>query len=55
MVESLGATTSDSVTHHTSYLVVGQDPGATKLRKANMLGIKTISEEEFLKLLEDNK
>ncbi|MGC8677274.1 MAG: NAD-dependent DNA ligase LigA [Hydrogenobaculum sp.] len=55
MVESLGATTSDSVTHHTSYLVVGQNPGATKLRKANMLGIKTINEEEFLKLLEDSK
>ncbi len=55
MVESLGASTSDSVSHHTSYLVVGQDPGATKLRKATMLGVKTINEEEFLKLLEESK
>ncbi|MFB0556902.1 MAG: BRCT domain-containing protein, partial [Dehalococcoidia bacterium] len=38
------------VTKETSYLVVGVDPGS-KLAKAQKLGIKTLSETEFLKLL----
>lgn len=51
MVEALGGITSDSVSKHTSYLVIGQDPGSTKLRKANTYNIKTITEEEFLRLI----
>ncbi len=47
MVEALGGSASESVTHRTTYVVVGQDPGATKLRKANSLGVKTLTEEEF--------
>ncbi len=52
IVESFGANVSESISKHTSYLVVGQDPGSTKLRKANSIGIKTITEEEFLKMIE---
>ncbi len=51
IVESLGGIFSNSVTSKTTYLVVGKDPGRTKLSKAKRLGIKTISEEEFLEII----
>ena len=53
IVERLGGVFSNSVTSKTTYLVVGKDPGRTKLTKAKRLGIKTISEEEFLKMIKD--
>ncbi len=51
IVESLGGTFSNSVSSKTTYLVVGKDPGRTKLQKAQRLGVKTISEEEFIKMV----
>jgi len=39
------------VTKKTSYVVVGADPGS-KLAKAEKLGTKTLSEAEFLELLD---
>ncbi len=40
-----------SLSKQTDYLVVGQEPGSTKLAKAKELGVKTISEKEFFNLL----
>jgi DNA ligase (NAD+) len=50
-VKALGGTTKENVTQKTTYLVVGADPGS-KLARARALGIEELSEEEFLKLLE---
>ncbi|HSR13470.1 MAG TPA: BRCT domain-containing protein, partial [Thermodesulfobacteriota bacterium] len=49
-VESLGGRASSSVSKKTDYVVVGEDPGS-KYEKAKQLGVKTISEEEFAKML----
>ncbi|WP_457601603.1 NAD-dependent DNA ligase LigA [Hydrogenivirga sp.] len=53
LVESLGGVFANTVTSKTTYLVVGEEPGRTKVNRAKQLGTKTISEEEFLKLIED--
>jgi len=47
---ALGGRTSDSVSKKTDYLVVGLDPGS-KLKKAQTLGVKILTEEEFEKLI----
>jgi len=52
-VKALGGQAGSDVTKETSYLVVGVDPGS-KLAKAEKLGIKTLSEAEFLELLSQN-
>jgi BRCT domain type II-containing protein len=39
------------VTSKTDYLVAGENMGPAKLQKANELGIKILSEEEFLALI----
>ena len=51
-VKALGGTTKDNVTKQTAYLVVGSDPGGSKLGHAQALGTKQLTEEEFLRLLE---
>ncbi|MDI6733840.1 MAG: NAD-dependent DNA ligase LigA, partial [Planctomycetota bacterium] len=50
LVEEQGGKTADSVSRKVDYVVVGKEAG-TKLQKARELGIKTISEDEFLSLL----
>jgi DNA ligase (NAD+) len=50
-IKALGGKAGSDVTMKTSYVVVGADPGS-KLAKAQKLGIKTLSEAEFLKLLD---
>jgi DNA ligase (NAD+) len=53
IVETLGGQFSNSVTSKTTYLVVGEEPGRTKLQKAQKLKtVEVINEDEFLKLLE---
>ena len=49
LVRSLGGTVSSSVSKKTSYVVAGKDPGS-KFDSAKKLGVKVITEQEFLKL-----
>jgi len=49
-IKALGGTAKSDVTHKTTYLVVGAEPGS-KLARAQALGIKPLTEEEFLKLV----
>jgi DNA ligase (NAD+) len=49
-VRELGGEVTESVSKRVSYVVVGKEPGS-KLEKAKKLGVKTITEKEFLELL----
>jgi DNA ligase (NAD+) len=50
LVESSGGLTVSSVSKKVDYVVVGEDPGS-KFDKAKELGIKTLTEEEFKKMI----
>jgi DNA ligase (NAD+) len=50
LVKRLGGKVSDSVSRKTDFVVVGKEPGS-KYEKALSLGIKMLTEEEFIKLL----
>ncbi len=52
-IRALGGKASSDVTKKTNYVVVGAAPGS-KLAKAEKLGIKILSEAEFLELLNQN-
>ncbi len=49
-IQELGGKTSESISREVDYLVVGSDPGS-KLVKAKKLGLKILSEKEFLKII----
>ncbi len=46
-----GATVTDSVSKKTDFLIVGEDAGS-KLDKARTLNVKTLTEAEFMRMLE---
>ncbi|MCS7249996.1 MAG: NAD-dependent DNA ligase LigA [candidate division WOR-3 bacterium] len=50
LILSLGGNVGTSVSKKTDYLICGADPGS-KLDKAKELGVKIISEEEFLEMI----
>ncbi len=50
LVRNLGGRATSSVSKKTDYLVAGENPGS-KLAKAEKLGIKIISEEDFLAIV----
>ena len=49
-IRLLGGKVTESVSKKTSFVVAGSDPGS-KLAKAQKLGVKILSEHDFLKLL----
>jgi DNA ligase (NAD+) len=51
-LEQLGAKVTDSVSTKTTGLVVGDDPGASKLAKAESAGVQILSEDDLMTLLE---
>ncbi|HEX3006593.1 MAG TPA: NAD-dependent DNA ligase LigA [Bacteroidales bacterium] len=52
LIEKHGGKTASGVSAKTTYLLAGEKPGPDKIQKAQKLGIRIISEEEFLKLIE---
>ncbi len=54
IITKQGGIVKDIVTRKTSYLIVGLDPGS-KLARAREMGIKQLTEVEFLNLLSKAK
>lgn len=52
MIEKNGGKNVGSISAKTSFILAGDNMGPSKLAKANALGIKIISEDEFLKMIE---
>lgn len=53
IIQSLGGKASSSVSKKTSYVIAGANAGS-KLTKAESLGIKIITEQEFLAMVKEN-
>ncbi len=53
LVERLGGRATSSVSRKTTLVVVGENPGS-KYRKALDMGVKVITEDEFLNLISDD-
>ncbi|HSM63415.1 MAG TPA: helix-hairpin-helix domain-containing protein, partial [Gillisia sp.] len=51
MIEDNGGKVSSSISSKTSYLIAGENMGPSKLAKAEKLGTKILSEEEFLEMV----
>ncbi len=53
MIESNGGKNVGSISKKTDYVLAGENMGPAKLEKAQKLGIPIISEDDFLKMLEE--
>lgn len=53
--ERLGARVSSAVSSKTNYLIVGEAPGSSKVRKAEELGISLLDGEQFLQIVKSSK
>lgn len=51
MIEKNGGKNSGSVSAKTDYILAGEGMGPAKLEKARQLGVKIISEEDFLRMI----
>ncbi|WP_289220917.1 NAD-dependent DNA ligase LigA [Xylanibacter rodentium] len=49
MIEKYGGKNSGSISSKTSFVLAGENMGPSKLQKAEKLGVRIISEDEFLK------
>ena len=52
MIEENGGKNVGSISKKTSFLIAGENMGPSKLEKAKKLGVRIISEDDFLKMLE---
>ena len=55
MIEDYGGKNSGSVSKKTDFILAGENMGPAKLEKAQSLGVKLMSEEEFLRELKSEK
>lgn len=53
LLENLGARVSGSVSKKTDYVIYGSEAGS-KLKKAETLGVKTLDEQSFITLIDQN-
>ena len=53
LIEAHGGKNSGSVSGKTTYLLAGEKAGAEKLKKAEKLGTRIISEDDFYKIVEN--
>ncbi|XP_072757331.1 replication factor C subunit 1 isoform X2 [Anoplolepis gracilipes] len=51
LVRKYGGRTVNSVSGKVNYIIVGEEPGPSKLAKASSLGIKQISEDDLLEMI----
>jgi len=51
IIKALGGTAKSSVTRNTAYLVVGADPGDSKLNQAEKWNAERLTEDAFLKMI----
>ncbi|HEX7415221.1 MAG TPA: BRCT domain-containing protein, partial [Bacteroidia bacterium] len=52
LIEKNGGKNTSSISGKTNYLLAGDNMGPEKLKKAEKLGVKLITEDEFLKMIE---
>ena len=53
-IERYGGKNVGSISKKTSFIVAGEKIGPSKLEKAQKLGVKLISEDEFIQMISDN-
>ena len=54
LIEQNGGKNVGSISNKTSFILAGENMGPSKLQKAEKLGIKIMSEDEFLALIHPN-
>lgn len=54
LVEENGGKNGSSVSSRTSFLLAGSKPGPEKVKKAEALGVRIVSEEEFMSMLPED-